>query len=153
MNLWGLIMERTIANFKQKNAEIIRVLDRVQSKGLVSDLGQQLFFDSKEMFLSHFQDEERVMHPLVIECVKDDFYLSKTLSFFLSEVASCQMVTESFFSLYPSPRHGLTYAEQLGEVFAAIQQRTRLEEHAIYGIYEEQLLKKSNPYLHSLRSA
>lgn len=137
-------MNRTVLGFRNRNAEIMEVLSRIRSIGLTSKEAQRCFFDSRDMFLSHFEDENRIMHPLVMESAKEDFFLSKTVQFFFDEVDNCLRVVNRFLCRYQSPGQGLAYAEEFGAVYASMLQRVRLEEHAIYNIYEEQLMKNES---------
>ena len=130
-------MDRTIQAFRKQNAAVIKILERVRSLGFTTIEAQTLFMDSKEKLLAHFAEEERVLHPMVIEAAKDDYYLSKTVAFFLSEIDRSSETIDNFFCKYRNGGTGLEYAEEFGVLFAALLQRTRLEEHAICNIYEE----------------
>ena len=135
-------MQRTILELRQENSEILHILQNMRNIGTTSEDAQKLFFQSKDLFFSHIEKENNVLHPVIIEGAKYDHYMSRTVSFFMEEVAGVTRLLRNFFNKHTSPGIGLQYASEFGTLYAALLQRVRLEEHAIYNIYEE--LKDAN---------
>ncbi len=135
-------MNASVKSFKFRNEELIRMLDEVRAIGFNSPLAQTKFYEAKDMCLSLYEDEDRMMHPMLFDVTKNDAFLTQTINFFISEVDQCYRVIENFFYKYPGPCGGLDYANEFGSAFAAMQQRSRLELHTIQGIYLEQVQKQ-----------
>lgn len=125
----------------------MRMLEEVRCIGLTSAQAQKKFYEARDMCLSLYEDERRMMHPMVLECAQNDQFLTQTINFFISEVEQCFRVIENFFHKYPTAAGGLDFAQDFGAVYAAMQQRSRLELHTIQGVYIEQMQKLENPKL------
>lgn len=137
-------MNASIKSFKYRNEELMKMLDEVRTIGFNSPQAQSKFYEAKDMCLSLYEDEDRMMHPMLFDCAKNDPFLTQTITFFISEVDQCYRVIENFFYKYPGPCRGLDYANEFGAVFAAMQQRSRLELHTIQGIYLEHMQQQDD---------
>ena len=130
-------MEINLQGFRRQNETLMGVLKRIRTSGFTTDEAQQLFYSSKDRFLEHIGREEREFHPALRELTKNDVYLTKTVNFFINEVDQSSRLLVEFLDRYSEPCRGLQYAEDFGTVYAGLLQRVRLQEHALYNIYEE----------------
>ena len=130
-------MDRQLKNFRHKNKQIMEVLEKIRVNGLTTPTAQKIYHENIDNIIAHFAEEEREIHPMILKAVSDDLYLTKTVNYFIAKADETNRVVHNFFAKYHHEGGGLKYAEEFGVLFAALLQRVRLEDHALYNIYEE----------------
>ncbi|PCK07891.1 MAG: hypothetical protein COA42_11910 [Alteromonadaceae bacterium] len=135
-------MTNITSNLRHQNAAILIMLNKVNALGNTTNEGLATLFEAKDMLLSHITKENNILHPALKQAAKSDAHIDKAVSYFLEEIEKTSTIAINFFEKYPKGGKGLSFASDFGRLHAALLQRVRMEEHALYTIYEELQVKK-----------
>ncbi len=139
MKFYALILDGkvniSITEFRQKNASFLSVLNQVNTIGFSTSETQNLFKDIKEDMLAHFEKDRTELHVSLLEMVKDDINLTKSVNFFVGKVNRADAYITNYIKILDEGMEPTE--EEFKKLHQVLLQRIRLEEHAIYNIYEE----------------